>query len=275
MTGIESNKRRIIVEGLIGAGKSTLIKEFKEKMKDSYNITVFKEPVSHDLMEDFYREIRNTLEVQRHFYKNLMEIYASSVIDGDVYVLDRSIIGSLAFTMKFVFSGPLNTKDFNMEINNMEMTMLYETSRDRDFVYFLDIGIEESLERIKKRGIQYEQGIPISYIQDLYRAYVFMLAYLIHNKIPVVIINAEDPIEQQIEDIDYYANASNKNVYCYDENVLDYVMRIQEDLDICFTRLPLVEIIYIMRRYYDRIWSFEVAQDAMTFIRDNLSIKRN
>lgn len=274
MTGEKSKARRIIVEGLIGAGKSTLIKLFKRLRGKQYDIHIVEEPLDVKVLDNFYNMQHNAVEIQRYFYKNLSKIYMEPR-DRGIEVLDRSVIGNLVFTMTLGMNGSLVFENFGKEISDMENIVLCETVRNRDFVYFLDIDIVESIRRIYKRGREVEMSITLRYIQEIYRAYVFILVYLIHNKIPVVIINAKDSNDQLIRDIEHYAVFDKNNRYSIHKKDEFFINMIQKDLGICFTRLTLMDIFGLLVKDYDEVWSFEVAKDVMTYIRDNFSIKRN
>ena len=175
----------VAISGLIGVGKSTLIKNLCHLC--SYKYTPFLEPTSESegasnnpFLEDYYRDPhRWALAMQVNLlwerFKQQQEAYYRS-LHGEFCLLDSSIYSDMAFALVQKRDGYFTDKEFECYKNMAEnVTTLCPTP---DLFVYLDISPEKVVERIKKRARDCETGIPLEYLQHLQDAYIEVLEAL-------------------------------------------------------------------------------------------------
>lgn len=163
--------KRIDVEGIIGAGKTT----FVEEVTTRYDIQPVYEPVKDNPFLDKYY-----LDPKRHGFNIQMWLLAKrSSANKAAYHLSRSGVDVI------VDRGRRGDRCFatvNNALGNIgddEMRVyeeVYEAldSRDPDIIVFLDITEHEAMSRIVKRGRDCEREITLDYLRHLRSAHIDM-----------------------------------------------------------------------------------------------------
>jgi len=186
------NKKFIVVDGVISAGKTTLIRlleaninndnnQFENKKnKQNKNIIVkaIYEPVdlwnSTGALQYFYEDIpKNCYEFQTYTYITRIasvidEVYNNP--DADIYILERSI-----WTDRYIFMELLKNLvgDLRMTMYNQWCDLwAYIMPMRVDKWVLLDTSLEESLKRIKIRNRLAETGISEEYQTNLYNKHI-------------------------------------------------------------------------------------------------------
>ena len=177
---INPTKKFIVVDGVISAGKTTLIRllEKKSNAEGKYKVKAIYEPVdlwnSTGALQYFYEDIsKHCYEFQTYTYITRIasvidEIYNNP--DADIYILERSI-----WTDRYIFMELL--RDF---VGDLRMTMYnqwcelwaYIMPMRVDKWVLLDTSLEESLKRIKIRNRVAETGVSEEYQTNLYNKHI-------------------------------------------------------------------------------------------------------
>jgi deoxyadenosine/deoxycytidine kinase len=196
----DKNKKFIIVDGVIGAGKTTVIslieKEINKYKKLNLKVKAIYEPVKlwSDIgaLQYFYKDIeKNCYEFQTFSYitriKSVIdEIYNCQ--DADIYILERSI-----WTDKYIFMELLKEivgeMRFNMYNTWWEMWSYIMPMRVDKWV-LLDTSLEESLKRINSRNRNGENAVDKGYQTRLYIKHIEFYNQLKTENKPVVIIDS-------------------------------------------------------------------------------------
>jgi deoxyadenosine/deoxycytidine kinase len=204
----DPKKHFIIVDGVIGAGKTTVI-SLIEKHINSYKdlkVKAIYEPVKlwSDIgaLQYFYKDIeKNCYEFQTYSYitriKSVIdEIYNCQ--DADIYILERSI-----WTDKYIFMELLKEivgeMRFNMYNTWWEMWSYIMPMRVDKWV-LLDTSLEESLKRINSRNRNGENAVDKGYQTRLYIKHIEFYNQLQEENKPVVIIESDIMDTNFIED---------------------------------------------------------------------------
>ena len=120
--------KMIIIEGNIGAGKSTLTKQLAEKL----NARAFYEPVeSNPYLEDFYKDPKKyALPMQFYLMSVRYEMHQQGIEHtwrtGQTCIFDRSIYGDYVFAKKNWLDGNMSDLDFE-NYNKMVFTTVTST----------------------------------------------------------------------------------------------------------------------------------------------------
>ena len=191
-------KKFIIVDGVIGAGKTTVISLIEKKINENgkYKIKAIYEPVKlwndTGVLQYFYKDIpKNCYEFQTYSFITRIESVIEELYnnqDADIYILERSI-----WTDKYIFMELLKDLigDLRMTMYNKwwQMWSLIMPMRVDKWV-LLDTSLEESLRRITMRSRDGESTIDKEYQTNLYVKHIEFYDTLQKENKPVVIIDS-------------------------------------------------------------------------------------
>jgi deoxyadenosine/deoxycytidine kinase len=158
----------IAIAGNIGSGKSTLTR----MLAQHYGWTPRFEPVDiNPYLEDYYKDMsRWSFNLEVYFlkqrFRDLLEIASSP----ETIIQDRSIYeGVYVFTANNRAMGNLSDRDFETYMELFEQ--MTEIVRYPDLMIYLRSSVPHLVQNIQKRGRDYEQAIPIDYLQGLNKLY--------------------------------------------------------------------------------------------------------
>lgn len=156
----------IIVDGVVGVGKSTLMNLLSQK----YELVPFQEPVVDNIiLEKFYhnRE-RYSFPLQLFFFnKRLQQLKEASKLGQAV--LDRSIYGDLIFAKMLKDNKEMTDEEYDIYTDLFDN--MVEHIPVPDLLIYLDISVDNAVERIKKRGRDFELITEQSYWEKLNSSY--------------------------------------------------------------------------------------------------------
>lgn len=162
----------INVEGIIGAGKTTLV----ETLNRDYEVEVVPEPVDDNpLLDKFYEDpesyaftIQMWLLSKRHAANRAAFWLARA---GRDILVDRGRRGDRCFAQ--VNHKLARISDDEMMVYDEFFTAM--NAREPDVIVMLDITAEEAMARIEARGRACESGIDIGYLRKLRIAHMAMV----------------------------------------------------------------------------------------------------
>lgn len=164
----------IWVEGLIGAGKSTMA----ASLAKSLGLRAFHEPVdSNPYLERFYKEPKRwAFPMQMHLMheRHAMQkeaAYASTRGFGSV--LDRGMPGDRVFCKLHMLAGNIDELEWQTYEKAYEVMACSLTAPS--LLIFLDVEPDVALERVKVRARGAEVGITLKYLQDLRKGYLDLM----------------------------------------------------------------------------------------------------
>jgi len=168
------NNMAIIVDGIIGAGKSTVasylsetldIKLYQEILEDH------SESLTQRMLDRFYNDQSRWSAITQvmflnHRFKDLKRIER----DTDQGILDRSIYGDEIFAKTIHERGQMTLDE--LIIYQELLSNMLEHIKAPELLIYLDVSVDTALERIKKRSRSTEgETIPRDYLIDLKRNY--------------------------------------------------------------------------------------------------------
>ena len=176
----------IVIEGQIGAGKTTMGAFISEELK----LPLYKEltnPYTHELLNRFYRDkSRWAFTLQVHFLNERFRKIKQIMSRGGG-VLDRSIFGDRIFAKVLYEDGDM--LDFEFHTYSDLLDNMLEHSRDPQLLVYLDCSVDTALQRIRERDRGIESTIPRDYLERLNRHYLEW--YEQYNASPKVKIDTE------------------------------------------------------------------------------------
>lgn len=158
----------IAIAGNIGSGKTTLT----TMLAKHYGWTPRFEAVDYNpYLEDYYKDIKRwsfNLEVYflKERFKDLLEIAHTQ----ETIIQDRSIYeGVYVFTANNKTMGNLDDRDYETYMELFESLM--EQVKLPDLMIYLKASVPHLVKNIQKRGRDYEQTMPIDYLENLNQRY--------------------------------------------------------------------------------------------------------
>src|SRR5512134_4857 len=176
--------RYMAIEGAIGVGKTSLAKI----LANQFGCRLVQEEVGHNpFLERFYENPRKfAFQTQLFFllsrYRQQRELAQGNLFEKGVvsdYVLAKDKIFAL-----------INLEDDEISLYDSIYRLLVPTVPRPDLVIYLQARPEVLLNRVRKRGIEYERNISLDYLKTLSDAYN---EYFFHyNETPLLVVNTSE-----------------------------------------------------------------------------------
>jgi deoxyadenosine/deoxycytidine kinase len=156
----------IVIEGCIGAGKTTLARLLAEKLKAKVLLEATKK---HPFIKDFY------LKPQDYAFQtemNFILIHSHQVQKAkQSQWFDSILVSDFLFDKDLIFSS-LTLKDYQeAKLFKNILVFLRKRIPRTDLVLYLKAPSEFLYKRIKKRGRDFERNIPFEYLNNLNKEY--------------------------------------------------------------------------------------------------------
>lgn len=177
----------IVIAGNIGAGKTTLV----EILSNRLGFSPFYEPHEENpYLADFYEDMENwSFHSQIYFLTRRLKIHKELLLAEGSVVQDRSVYEDAEiFARNLFLQGDFSTRDYNVYQD------LYHTLASLlpppNLMVYLRASVDTLLQRIAKRGREYEAGISRGYLARLNQLYEDWMNSF--DQCPVLIINSDD-----------------------------------------------------------------------------------
>ncbi|CAM3670882.1 deoxynucleoside kinase [Erysipelothrix urinaevulpis] len=174
----------IVIEGVVGVGKSSLMHILG---KEGY--IEFEEPVvDNPILDKFYYDrVRYSFPLQVFFLNKRFE-HIKKAKDINNAVMDRSIYGDAIFARMLNLSQEMSDEEFQI-YEELLINMLEHVQAPKLMVY-LEIGVEEAMRRIHKRGRDYELIVEQDYWEKLNHEYQDY--FKDYDLSPLLVINVDN-----------------------------------------------------------------------------------
>ena len=211
-SSVNGGKIVVSIEGNIGAGKTTILKQLQHKYSTNKDIVFIREPV--DLWEDFTDS--NGVNVLKKFYEDpkkyafAFQIMAfttrarllrQSLLDNPhakIFFCERSLESDKEIFAKMLHDDGMMDEIMFKIYNSSFQEYLKESDKVRlGHIFYLEVPPEECAKRIKKRARDGEDNIDHNYLQ---RCHNYHNEWLFNTKTPVTVLNG--PFDENISQID-------------------------------------------------------------------------
>ncbi|SHF08380.1 Deoxyadenosine/deoxycytidine kinase [Caloramator proteoclasticus DSM 10124] len=195
----------LVIDGVVGAGKTTLMNILKNE-----GFVPFEEPVyNNPILEKFYYDRhRYSFPLQIFFLnKRFKHIKEASLIENAV--MDRSIYGDVIFAKMLMESGEMSREEFDLYIELFEN--MIEHCHPPKLMVYLEVSVDEAIRRIYQRGREYEKVVERAYWERLNKHYQdYFEQYSIS---PILKINVDNlDFENNLKDREYIINLIKQNL---------------------------------------------------------------
>lgn len=179
-----SRYRHIVVEGPIGVGKTSLARKLGEHLQAEL---LLENAADNPFLPRFYQDPkRYALSTQLHFLFDRAR-QVSQLAQGDLF--RRSIVSDFLLDKDRLFAR-LNLDDDEYELYRKVYDDLALQAPAPDLVIYLQAPLEKLRERVKRRGIDYEQGMSADYLDRLASGYSEFFHH--YDAAPVLMVNSEN-----------------------------------------------------------------------------------
>jgi len=179
-----SRYRYIVVEGPIGAGKTSLTYKLAERLDAD---TLLENARDNPFLPRFYQEPkRYALPTQLHFLFDRTR-QLRDLAQGDLF---RAGTVSDFLIDKDMLFARMNLDDDEFELYQKVYADLAPQAPTPDLVIYLQAPIDALQERVKRRGVDFERGMDAGYLQRLANSYSeFFHRY---EAAPLLIVNTSN-----------------------------------------------------------------------------------
>jgi len=204
----------ICIEGVIGAGKTSLARKLGEHLEAQ---TIYEQPEENPFLKDFYRDPQRFAFQTQLFF--LLSRYRQQQENVQPDLFHDLMISDYLFAKDRIFAH-LNLEDRELFLYDKVASLLEQNITKPDLVVYLQSSPERLMFNIRNRGRSYEKDISLEYIQSLNEAYnKFFFHYddtalLVINSTLIDFVNNKsefDDLAQQIMrphyGIEYYSPA--------------------------------------------------------------------
>ncbi len=177
----------IIVDGIVGAGKTTLV-NILEKERDFDAFYEISDNLADRILEKFYSDGKRwSLTLQIYFLNKRFYQTKKAEKDGK-FIMDRSIYGDYIFAKAQHTLGMMDGLEW--EIYEGVHRNLVEHIVPPRLMIYLKCSVDTAIKRLKKRGREYERNVDIQYWKLLHELYENFFMNYNHSKL--LIINADE-----------------------------------------------------------------------------------
>lgn len=175
--------RHIAIEGVIGAGKTTLTIKLAKFLKAKAVLEKFEE---NPFLEKFYDDISHYAFQTQMFF--LLSRYRQQQDLAQTDLFEQTIVSDYMFEKDKIFAY-LNLQDDELKLYETLVGLLERNIPKPDMVVYLQANVDHLMANIKKRGRKYERSMSREYIQSLNEAYNYF--FFRYKSSPLLIVNTE------------------------------------------------------------------------------------
>ena len=176
--------RYIAVEGVIGAGKTSLARMVSERLNARLVLEQFEE---NPFLERFYEDPEHySFQTQIFFllsrYRQQQDLFQADMFHNTLvtdYIFDKDKI--------FAY---LNLQDDELRLYETLVSSIEKNIPTPDLVVYLQSSVERLISNIRARGRKYEENMSEEYIKDLNEAYNYF--FFRYKNAPLLIVNSTE-----------------------------------------------------------------------------------
>jgi len=183
-TEIKSNIKYIAIEGVIGAGKTSLARKIKDRLNAELLLEQFD---ANPFLEKFYSDrSRYAFQTQMFFLINRFK-QQEELSQEDLF--RDYIVSDYLFEKDRIFAY-LNLNSEELKLYESLYPLLARSLRKPELVVFLQSSTDRLMHNIKNRNRKIERALNRSYIEELSEAYNHF--FFRYNSTPLLIVNSTE-----------------------------------------------------------------------------------
>jgi deoxyadenosine/deoxycytidine kinase len=179
--------RFLVIEGNIGAGKTTLAKMIAEEMNAKLVLEQF---ADNPFLPKFYNDQeRYSFPLELSFLADRYYQIKKQVFDPDLF---QSLLVADYFFAKSAIFAQNTLKDDEYRLFRQIFDIVFESMPKPDLYVYLHADTSQLLENIKLRGRDYEQNITAEYLEKIKNGYFGFFKQIVTFPILVIDVNNID-----------------------------------------------------------------------------------
>lgn len=176
--------RSIAIEGVIGAGKTSLARKLAEEIGADLDLEVVEE---NPFLSRFYEDRRSHAFVTQMFF--LLSRYRQQMARTQIDLFGPRVVADYLFAKDRIFANITLDED-ELRLYERIADVLDEKIPRPEVVVYLQASTEVLLRRIAWRGRAFERNMDPEYIQTLNEAYNYFFFH--YTETPLLVVNTND-----------------------------------------------------------------------------------
>lgn len=184
MTRLSPELRYIAIEGVIGAGKTSLARMLARDLDARLNLEIVE---TNPFLPRFYENPRRYAFPTQIFFLLSRYTQQQEFLQQDLF--HRTIVSDYIFAKDRIFAN-LNLDDEELVLYERVASALEGRVPVPDVVVYLQASVDVLMRRIERRGRDYERHIRRDYIESLNEAYNHFFFH--HEETPLLVVNTSE-----------------------------------------------------------------------------------
>jgi deoxyadenosine/deoxycytidine kinase len=177
-------KNYVAIEGVIGVGKTTLASLLAKKWDAHLKLEVVEE---NPFLAQFYQDMRGYAFQTQLFFLLSRHRQQSELKQIDIFM--ERVVSDYLFAKDRIFAN-ITLDDNELALYKRLADMLERDVPKPDIVVYLQASVECLMERIRKRGREFERDMSSEYIETLNEAYNYFFFH--YKDTPLIVVNTDE-----------------------------------------------------------------------------------
>jgi deoxyadenosine/deoxycytidine kinase len=177
-------KNYVAIEGVIGVGKTTLATLLAKKWDAHLKLEVVEE---NPFLAQFYQDMRGYAFQTQLFFLLSRHRQQSELKQIDIFM--ERVVSDYLFAKDRIFAN-ITLDDNELALYKRLADMLERDVPKPDIVVYLQASVECLMERIRKRGREFERDMSSEYIETLNEAYNYFFFH--YKDTPLIVVNTDE-----------------------------------------------------------------------------------
>ncbi len=179
-----AGKNYVAIEGVIGVGKTTLASLLAKKWSAHLKLEVVEE---NPFLAQFYADMRGYAFQTQLFFLLSRHKQQSELKQYDLFM--ERVVSDYLFAKDRIFAN-ITLDDNELALYKRLADLLERDVPKPDIVVYLQASIDTLMERIRKRGREFERDMSRDYIETLNEAYNYFFFH--YSDTPLIVVNTND-----------------------------------------------------------------------------------
>lgn len=182
--------RFLVIEGNIGAGKTTLATKLSEELNAKLVLEQF---ADNPFLPKFYADKeRYSFPLELSFLADRYNQIKKEMLHPELF--RRMLIADYYFTKSAIFAGNTLQQD-EYRLFRRLFNIVFESLPKPDLYVYLHVSVENLLKNIRKRGREYEQQIDPQYLETIQQGYFDYFKQVTQFPVLIIDINGIEFVE--------------------------------------------------------------------------------